>query len=320
MPFTGYWSNGPGVYVCDQPHCSARTVTAFRCWWKQELRAVGGSCSNAGAIWCPRCLGVKKGNEVYTHWIMDHVVTGPLVTPTTAAPTVTQTSPDGDQTDSDAAPTVTQTTAAPTVLQTIAAPDQRLDQGPSTPPPPPPRAKPRGPPQGPPPGFSPRPGPTTAAPTATQTIAAPTVAQTSPEGDQTDGGAAPTVTQTIAAPTETQTSPDGDQTDGDETPTVTQTTAAPAVTQSTAAPDQPLDQVPPPPPPKASEVPAEIRSAAVPPQRTALTGSVFDILNDLKSLQNEILSILEAQAERLGRIESRLDRMNLDPFGFTERK
>jgi len=146
------------------------------------------------------------------------------------------------------------------------------------------------------------------------------VAQTSPEGDQTDGGAAPTVTQTIGAPTETQTSPDGDQTDGDETPTVTQTTAAPAVTQSTAAPDQPLDQVPPPPPPKASEVPAEIRSAAVPPQRTALTGSVFDILNDLKSLQNEILSILEAQAERLGRIESRLDRMNLDPFGFTERK
>jgi hypothetical protein len=132
--------------------------------------------------------------------------------------------------------------------------------------------------------------------------------------------AAPTATQTIAAPTETQTSPDGDQTDGDETPTVTQTTAAPAVTQSTAAPDQPLDQVPPPPPPKASEVPAEIRSAAVPPQRTALTGSVFDILNDLKSLQNEILSILEAQAERLGRIESRLDRMNLDPFGFTERK
>jgi len=138
------------------------------------------------------------------------------------------------------------------------------------------------------------------------------VAQTSPEGDQTDGGAAPTVTQTIAAPTETQTSPDGDQTDGDETPTVTQTTAAPAVTQSTAAPDQPLDQVP---PPKASEVPAEIRSAAVRNALKSLTG-----LNDLKSLQNEILSILEAQAERLGRIESRLDRMNVDPFGLTERK
>ena len=137
MPFTGYWSNGPGVYVCDQPHCSARTVTVFRCWWKQDLRAVGGSCSNAGAIWCPRGLGVKKGNEVYTHWIMDHVVTGPLVTPTTAAPTVTQTSPDGDQTDSDAAPTVTQTTAAPAVTQSTAAPDQPLDQ---VPPPPPPKA------------------------------------------------------------------------------------------------------------------------------------------------------------------------------------